>query len=83
MKVPRFILSANGLVLETPIPLSARQREAARLFAMAEYKRRLSGLTGTRREILVNTIHALQRGDFVERAIPAHDCDKEVLIYGK
>jgi len=83
MKPPRFILAEQGLILETAIPLSFPQREAARAFAITEYKRRLSGLTGDRREALVKVIQLLIRNDFIERAIPAHDCDKETVIYGK
>jgi len=82
MKSPRFILTDRGLILETPIPLSGRQRDAARLFAINEYKRRLSGLSGQRKETLLKVIRALQLNQFNERAIPAHDCDKETLIYG-
>ena len=82
MKSPRFILTDRGLILETPIPLSGRQRDAARLFAIEEYKRRLSGLFGQRKEMLLKVIRALQLNQFDERAIPAHDCDKETLIYG-
>ena len=82
MKSPRFILTDNGLILETAIPLSGRQRDAARLFAINEYKRRLAGLFGQRKDTLIKVIRALQLNQFDERAIPAHDCDKETLIYG-
>lgn len=82
MKPPRFIQTDAGLILETAIPLSAMQREAARQYAEQEYRRRLKGLTGERREALVKVIEALRRGDFTERAVPANDYDKEVLLYG-
>lgn len=82
MKPPRFIQTDEGLILETAIPLSRFQREAARQYAEQEYRRRLKGLTGDRRAALVKVIEALRRGDFVERAVPAHDCEKEALLYG-
>lgn len=82
MKPPRFIQTEIGLVLETAIPLSPIQREAARQYAEKEYRRRLPGLTGDRRAALVKVIEALRSGDFIERAVPANEWDKEALIYG-
>lgn len=82
MKPPRFIMTDKGLILETAIPLSRFQREAARNYAETEYRRRLKGLTGDRRDALVKVIEALRRGDFMERAVPANDYDKEVVLYG-
>ena len=84
MKMPRFYMSDMGLILETPIPLSARQRLAVADYAEKEYRRRLIGLpAGDRRDGIVKVIDALRRGDFLERPIPAHDCDKEAIAYGQ
>jgi hypothetical protein len=84
MKAPRFILTdSHGLILEAAIPLTLRQREAARSFAEREYRRRLVGLpSGDRRDALVRVIEKLIRGDFTERAVPAYDFDKEVILHG-
>jgi hypothetical protein len=84
MKQPRFILTDIGLILETPMPLSSMQREAARRYAMTTYtKRVLQVPAGQRRENLYRVITALKNNDFLERAVPAHDCDREALIYGQ
>lgn len=85
MKQPRFIMAGiGGLILETPIPLSFEQREASRQYAIATYSKRVLQVpAGPRREGLYNVIKALKENNFVERAVPAYDCDREALIYGK
>ena len=72
-----------GLVLETPIPLSDVQRQAVADYAEKEYRRRLPGLTGDRRDAVVKVIDAIRRGDFLERPIPAHDYEREAIAYGR
>jgi hypothetical protein len=80
MKPPRFIPTADGLILETPIPLSPMQVAAVASWAEQEYRRRLKGLTGDRRAALVRVIEDVRARRFVERPIPAHDCDREVIL---
>lgn len=83
MKQPRFIMTDNGLILETAIPLSNAQREAARVFAINTYANRVFRVpAGERREGVLKVLDALKRNDFMERAVPAHDCDKEVILHG-
>ena len=84
MKIPRFYMTDDyGLILETPIPLTPRQREACRQFAIKEYKRRLTGIpAGDRRDSLVRVITNLIKNNFIERAIPQYDCDKEAILHG-
>jgi len=82
MKQPRFIPTEAGLILETPIPLNRVQRAAVAQYAEAEYRRRLKTLTGDRRAAMVKVIEAIRSGDFLERAIPAHECEKESTLYG-
>lgn len=84
MKIPRFYMTDDyGLILESAIPLSPRQREACRQFAIKEYKRRLIGLpAGNKRDALVDVITRLIKNNFIERMIPQHDCDKEAIIHG-
>lgn len=70
-----------GLVLETPIPLTPMMREAAKNFAIGEYKRRMKGLpSGDRRDNLVKVVELLQKDQFMERAIPVNDFDKESIL---
>ena len=83
MKVPRFYLSDMGLILETPVPLSDRQRDAVAKYAEAEYRRRLKTARGDIRDATIKIITALRSGNFLERPIPAHDCDKEAIAYGQ
>ena len=84
MKIPRFYMSDMGLILETPIPLSDRQRDAVAKYAEGEYRRRLVGLpSGDRRDAIVKVINALRCGNFLERPVPAHDYEKEALAYGR
>lgn len=84
MKQPRFIMTDIGLVLETPVPLSFRQRDATRKYAIEVYSKRVLQVpSGSRREGLYNIIKLLNEDNFVERPIPAHDCDREAIIYGK
>lgn len=84
MKIPRFYMTDQyGLILETPIPLQPSQREACRIFAFKEYKRRLTGLpSGERRDALVRVLDALKANKFIERAIPEFDSSKEVTLHG-
>lgn len=72
-----------GLILETPIPLQPSQREACRVFAFNEYKRRLAGKSpGDGRDALIRILDALKANRFVERAIPEFDSSKEVTLHG-
>ena len=83
MRPPRFYWSDMGLILETAIPLSFRQRRAVADYAEQEYRRRLKGLpSGDRRDAIVRVIEALRANNFVERPIPAHDYEKEAIIHG-
>lgn len=83
MKQPRFIMTNMGLILETPIPLNPMQREAARQFAVSSYSSRVFKVpSGERRENLLKVIQALKENNFLERAVPAHDCDQEVILHG-
>ena len=83
MRPPRFYWSDMGLILETAIPLSLRQRRAVADYAEKEYRRRLRGLSsGDRRDAIVRVIEALRADNFVERPIPAHDYEKEAIIHG-
>jgi len=83
MKQPRFIMTDNGLILETAIPLSNGQREAARVFAVKTYADRVFRVpAGDRREGLLKVIDALKKNNFMERAIPAYDSDREVILHG-
>lgn len=72
-----------GLILETPIPLTPMQREAARVFAIKEYKRRLIGMSsGDKRDSIVRVIDRLNKNNFMERLIPMTDSSKEVVLHG-
>lgn len=84
MKVPRFYLTDDhGLVLETAIALSPLQRNVVRDFAIKEYKRRIRTCASSNRDQMVKIITLLETNNFIERPIPAHDCDKESLLFGK
>ncbi len=84
MKPPRFYMTDDyGLILETPIPLTPMQREASRVFAIKEYKRRLIGIpSGDRRDAIVKIIYLLNKNNFMERIIPMTDSSKEVVLHG-
>ena len=84
MKIPRFYMTDDyGLILESCIALSPRQREAARQFAIKEYKRRLLGLpNGDRRDALVKVLYLLTQNQFIERIVPFSDSEKEVVLHG-
>jgi len=72
-----------GLILESCIALTPMQREAARQFAMKEYKRRLIGLPmGDKRDALVRVITRLTKNQFTERMIPVSDSEREVVLHG-
>ena len=84
MRPPRFYMTDDyGLILETPIPLTPMQREASRVFAIKEYKRRLIGLpSGDKRDSIVRVIDRLNKNNFLERIIPISDSSKEVVLHG-
>lgn len=83
MSPARFIWTAHGLLLETPVPLTARQRQAAARFALAVNKQRHANLpAGDRREVVGRVIEALEAGNFTERPIPRSDSERESVIYG-
>jgi hypothetical protein len=84
MKPPRFYMTDDyGLIFETPVPITPRQREAVRLYAIKEYKRRLIGLpTGDRRDAIRRVLTALVNNRFAERAIPLSDSEREVVLHG-
>jgi hypothetical protein len=83
MNVPRFHLTEHGLMLDTPIPLSPIQRRAVADYAEKEYRRRIKTETGSKREAMVRIIQDLRSNNFVERPIPAHDCEQERVLYGQ
>jgi hypothetical protein len=83
MRAARFILTDRGLFLETPVPLTRRQREAAATFALAVNIGRRAGLPpGDRRDAVDRTIRALRAGDFTERPVPRFDSSREVVLHG-
>jgi len=84
MKPPRFIMSAHGLVLETPVPLTPMQRVACATFARDVYGQRYRNLPpGDRRDGVGRVLDALKKGDFVERPVPQFDSEKEVILHGE
>ena len=84
MRPPRFYLTDKyGLIFETPVPLSPMQREAVRLFAIKEYKRRMISLpAGDRRDALLRVLTLLSNNNFIERLILKSDSEKEVVLHG-
>ena len=75
-------MTEHGLMLDTPIALTRFQRNAVAHYAEQEYMRRLKSERGDKREGIVKVIEALRADNFVERPVPAHDFEKERVLYG-
>lgn len=75
-------MTEHGLMLDTPIPLTKEQRFAVARWAENEYRRRLKTERGDKRDGIVKVIEALRQDKFIERPVPAHDCEKERVLYG-
>ena len=81
MRPVRFVWSEHGLILETPAPLSPHQRERARVFAMRVFEQRHRALPrGDRREAVARVLAALRERAFVDRPVPATDCERDLIL---
>lgn len=81
MRPPRFVWTAHGLVLETPIALTPRQRHVAKVFAIGVFGQRFRALpAGDRRDGVARVLAALRAGDFIERLVPANDSARDLIL---
>ena len=70
------------LVLETPIALTPWQRERTRYWARENYRKRLTDSRGWKKAGYERIMAELDGDTFLERPVPAHDWERECLIFG-
>lgn len=77
-----FDETSNLLVLETPVPLTPRQRRTAALFALNVYRDRYRNMPpGHRRDVIGRVVQKLLDVDFVERPTPRFDSERDIIAY--